>query len=101
MLHSCILNVHYFCCCNDLHALPLPGDQAMGALTTRLPFGPRHIGLSDSTTIAILCALIELISESPQNAKLVKVNHITLECCEIRIVHTVCRSAVIQSDHYL
>ena len=58
----------------------------MDALTTRLPFGPRHIGLSDSTTIAILCALIELISESPQNAKLVKVNHITLERCEIRIV---------------
>ena len=41
----------------------------MEGLTTRLPFGPRHIGLSDSTTIAILCALIELITESPQNAK--------------------------------
>ena len=59
----------------------------MGALTTRLPFGPRHIGLSDSTTIAILCALIELISESPQNAKLVKVfDHITADYYEIRVV---------------
>jgi len=45
----------------------------MEALTTRLPFGPRHIGLSDSTTIAILCALIELITESPENAKSVLV----------------------------
>ena len=60
-----------FCCFIDVHSLRLLGDQAMDALTTRLPFGPRHIGLSDSTTIAILCALIELISESPQNAKLV------------------------------
>ena len=71
--------VSYFCCCNGLHALPLPGDQAMDALTTRLPFSPRHIGLSDSTTIAILCALIELITESLQNAKLVKVDHITMK----------------------
>ena len=75
----------YFCC-NDVHALPLPGDQAMDALTTRLPFGPRHIGLSDSTTIAILCALIELISESPQNAKLVKVDCITVNHYEIKVV---------------
>ena len=55
----------------------------MDALTTRLPFGPRHIGLSDSTTIAILCALIELISESPQNAK---INHITVNHYKIRVV---------------
>ena len=53
----------------NVHSLLLLGEQAMEGLTTRLPFGPRHIGLSDSTTIAILCALIELITESPQNAK--------------------------------
>ena len=41
----------------------------MESLATRLPFGPRHIGLSDSTTIAILCALIELVTESPENAR--------------------------------
>ena len=58
----------------------------MDALTTRLPFGPRHIGLSDSTTIAILCALIELIGESPQNAKLVKIDHMTVSHYEIRVV---------------
>ena len=53
MFPQAVSNMSYFCCYNDLHALRLPGDQAMDALTIRLPL---HIGLLDSATIAILCA---------------------------------------------
>ena len=45
------------------------GEQVMHKLVSRLPFGSRHQGITDSTTVTILCALIELVSESPENIR--------------------------------
>lgn len=45
------------------------GELAMHKLVTRLPFGSRHHNMTDQTTIAIICALIELVAESPENVR--------------------------------
>ena len=49
---------------------PHPAGQiAMSKLICRLPFGSHHQGLSEQTVVAVLCALIELVSESAENIR--------------------------------
>ena len=43
--------------------------MAIGAALPRLPFGQNHLGISENTTVALLCCVTELCSESPENAR--------------------------------
>ena len=45
------------------------GQLAMSKLICRLPFGSHHQGMSEQTVVAVLCALIELVSESAENIR--------------------------------
>lgn len=46
------------------------GVIVMPSIIPRLPFGSNHLGISEPTTIALLCTLMELCLYSPENAKL-------------------------------
>ena len=45
------------------------GALALPLLTPRLPFSSNHLGLSEQTSLALLCCLLELCSFSPENAR--------------------------------
>lgn len=45
------------------------GVLVMTAIIPRLPFGSNHLGISEPTTIALLCLLMEICTNSPENAK--------------------------------
>lgn len=45
------------------------GVQTISNIIPRLPLSTNHLGISEDTSIALLCCLMELFSDSPENAK--------------------------------
>lgn len=45
------------------------GALALPLLTPRLPFSSNHLGLSEQTSLSLVCCLMELCTFSPENAK--------------------------------
>ena len=51
---------------------PLPislGVLSLNSLIPRLPFASNHLGISEETTVALLCCLMELFEENSDNAR--------------------------------
>ncbi len=47
----------------------LLGNTAISSIIPRLPLSTNHLGISEETSISLLCCLMELFSGSPENAK--------------------------------
>ncbi|XP_064385497.1 catenin delta-1-like isoform X2 [Halichondria panicea] len=47
------------------------GPQVIASVIPRLPYGSNHLGMSEETTISLLCCLMEVCTESTTNARLV------------------------------
>ena len=45
------------------------GVDVIPTIIPRLPFGSNHLGISEDTTIALLCLLMELSSDNVDNAR--------------------------------
>ena len=45
------------------------GMIVIPTIIPQLPFGSNHLGISEETTIALLCLLMELFIESVENAR--------------------------------
>lgn len=45
------------------------GVQAVSNIIPRLPLSSNHLGISEDTSVALLCCLMELFTGSPENAK--------------------------------
>ena len=50
-------------------SLSLIGQLAIPSVIPRLPFGTNHLGISEETIIALLCCLMELCTDSFDNAR--------------------------------
>ena len=63
----------YTCMCANISITrfaPLPpGSLVIPATVPRLPFGSNHLGISESTTVALLVLLMEMCTHSPDNAR--------------------------------
>ena len=46
-----------------------PGSLVIPAIIPRLPFGSNHLGISESTTVALLVLLMEVCANSSDNAR--------------------------------
>ena len=46
-----------------------PGTYAIQGIIPRLPYGLNSLGISEQTTIALLCTLMELCIGNPENAR--------------------------------
>ena len=57
------------CKCCDIHTYTHTGMIVILTIIPRLPFGSNHLGISEETTIALLCLLMELFIESVENAR--------------------------------
>lgn len=47
------------------------GAQVITNIVPRLPLGTNHLGISEDTSVSLLCCLMELFTGGPENAKLV------------------------------
>ena len=45
------------------------GVLSLHSIIPRLPFASNHLGISEDTTVALLCCLMELFDENPDNAR--------------------------------
>jgi len=45
------------------------GPQALANVLPRLPLGGNHLGISEETSVALLCCLMELFNNMPDNAR--------------------------------
>ena len=62
--------------------LPIIGVLSLNSIIPRLPFASNHLGISEETTVALLCSLTELFEDNPDNARSAIVillrNHLTV-----------------------
>ncbi|KAL5479579.1 hypothetical protein EMCRGX_G023120 [Ephydatia muelleri] len=56
--------------CNNSANKIAVGAQAIVNIVPRLPFGHNHLGISEHTTVALLCCLTKLCSKCPENSRL-------------------------------
>ena len=68
----------YMCICDD----PLPiflllhaGVLSLHSIVPRLPFASNHLGISEDSTVALLCCLMELFDENADNARSAEMSH--------------------------
>ena len=47
----------------------LSGILSLNSIIPRLPFASNHLGISEETTVALLCCLLELFDENSDNAR--------------------------------
>ena len=45
------------------------GARSISSVIPRLPLSTNHLGISEDTSVALLCCLMELFTDSPENAK--------------------------------
>jgi len=53
----------------DIHTYTHTGMIVIPTIIPRLPFGSNHLAISEETTIALLCLVMELFIESVENAR--------------------------------
>ena len=68
----------FYCTCDD----PLPiflslhaGILSLHSIVPRLPFASNHLGISEDSTVALLCCLMELFDENADNARSAEMSH--------------------------
>ena len=54
-----------------------PGTYAIQGIIPRLPYGQNSLGISEQTTIALLCTLMELCIGNTENARYCKYMYCT------------------------
>lgn len=81
LIHECVHIILYACNRNVymyklketqyvIFMLPFVlGAHATCGIITRLPYGQNNLGISEPTTIALLCTLMEVCVDSPDNAR--------------------------------
>ncbi len=71
MISGIALYMYVYCTVVIVTMLFPPGPQVIASVIPRLPYGSNHLGMSEETTISLLCCLMEVCTESTTNARYV------------------------------
>ena len=67
-LDTCTMPSHYSGCLTNCLSTT-SGILSLKSIIPRLPFATNHLGISEETTVALLCCLMELFDDNSDNAR--------------------------------